>query len=425
VGAAWAGVALALGGLALGPNRVVAATLWGLYVSFVNVGQVFWGFGWELLLLETGFLTIWLAPGLGVDTLRADRPPSAPILWLFRWLGFRLMFGAGLIKLRGDACWRELSCLDSHFETQPLPNPLSPWFHRLPEGLHHAMVGWNHVVELIVPFLLFGPRPVRTVAALVVVQFQLTLILSGNLAFFNWLTIVVALSGIDDRFWARLLPRGLVGRATAAETAAVEVPPRRRWLDGAVVLLVAVLSVQPVLNLLSPQQRMNASFDRWKLVNTYGAFGSVGRTRDELVLEGQAEAGGEWRAYELPCKPGALDRRPCFVAPFQLKLDWQIWFAAMQRPGDHPWLLRWMILLLRGESAATALLAEDPFEGRAPHAVRARLYTYRFAPADSPDWWERSLQREWLPPLSLDDPAVDELIRRMGWDDLAEPRRAD
>lgn len=427
--AAWTGVALSLLGLVVGPNAPLAAALWLLYLSIVNVGQVFWGFGWELMLLESGFLTIWLAPALSPRLYRTGAaPPPSGIVWLYRWLVFRLMLGAGLIKLRGDECWRALTCLDTHFETQPLPNPLSPWFHRLPPWLHHGMVGWNHVIELLVPWFLLAPRPWRTVAALLTIQFQLTLLLSGNLSFFNALTIVVCLACVEDGAWRRVLPRGLVAAADAAragaERAAREAGPTEWgeapagvWVRRGVVLLVAVLSVQPVLNMLSPDQRMNAAYDRWKLVNTYGAFGSVGAVRDELVVEGR-RGDGPWLSYELPCKPGDTRRRPCVLSPLQRKLDWQIWFAAMQAPADHPWMLRWLIRLLRGDASARALLAVDPFPDTPPDQLRVEHYHYRFAPAGSDAWWEREYVGPWLPPLSLDDPRVQGLIERMGWEDL-------
>jgi hypothetical protein len=189
----------------------------------------------------------------------------------------------------------------------------------------------------------------------------------------------------------------------------------------ALAALVAFLSVRPVLNLISPGQVMNTSFDRFALVNTYGAFGSVGRERDEIIFEGtsdeQPSPASEWRAYEFPCKPGDPQRRPCIVSPFQPRLDWQIWFAAMATPEQYPWTLHFVWKLLTGDRGVLRLLANDPFPAAPPRWVRARFYRYRFAdPGDtSGAWWTRELLGDWLPPLSAQDPRLRELLIRRGW----------
>lgn len=403
---AWVGVVLSAGVLAGLASAPLLGVLWGLYLSFVNVGQVWYGYGWEILLLEAGFLAIWLVPWVDPRPFPA-LPTPVPVLWLFRWLLFRLMWGAGLIKLRGDDCWRALTCLDTHFETQPLPNPLSPWFHGLPAGVHAAMVAWNHVVELVVPFLCFGPRWLRPWVGVVLLQFQLTLALSGNLSFLNWLTMVLCLSLFEDEHLRRVIP-WLRGRGRPGTT-----PRVRRLLTAAVVGLVAVLSVRPMANLLSPDQAMNRSFDRWHLVNTYGAFGSVGDTRYEVVLQG-SEDGLVWRDYEFPCKPGDPGRRPCVIAPFQPRLDWQIWFAAMQAPSQNLWLVHLMDGLLRGEPLATRLLSTVPFPG-APRWIRAERYRYHFARAGEPGWWVRERVGTYVRAMQVDDPLLVDLREENGW----------
>jgi lipase maturation factor len=239
--------------------------------------------------------------------------------------------------------------------------------------------------------------------------FQTMLLLSGNLSFLNWLTIVPILSCFDDALLRRVLPQRLVARAGRAAAEAT----RSRGQEIATLGLagvVALLSIGPVANLLSPAQAMNRSFDPLELVNTYGAFGSVGRVRHEIVLEGTDESeigpATRWREYELPCKPGDVRRRPCVVSPYQPRLDWQIWFAAMATPAEHPWMLGLVSKLLHGDAAVRGLLASDPFPERPPRWIRARLYRYRFAPPGSDAWWERTLEGEWLPPLSADDPRL-------------------
>lgn len=406
--AAWVGLVLSVGVLLGYTHALVQFTLWVIYLSFCNAGQVWYGYGWELLLLEAGFLAIFLAPVRSVRLSGYASPTPVAVLWLYRWLAARLMLGAGLIKLRGDPCWTELTCLDSHFETQPLPNPFSWYFHHLPDPLLHAMTAWNHVVELGVPWLFLGPRAFRRVAAALTIHFQLVLILSGNLSFFNWLSIVLCFAAVDDGWLSRLRgapppARSPVGRA-------------RAWASGVLVVLIAGLSARPVANLLSPGQQMNASFSAWRLVNTYGAFGSVGRERYEVVLEG-SDDGVSWKAYEFPFKPGDPERAPPFVAPFQPRLDWQTWFAAQQEPSENLWLLHLAWKLLHARPEARLLLSVDPFPHHPPRYVRAEHYQYWFTEPGERGWWHRERRGTWFRPLTADDPVLVQLAADQGWSD--------
>lgn len=401
----YAGLALSLCVLAGATNSLLMAILWALYLSIVHVGQVFYGYGWEILLLETGFLAIFLCP---IASLRPFPPHTAPlpVIWLLRWLCFRVMFGAGLIKMRGDACWEDLTCLVYHYETQPLPNPISPWLHHMPGWFHTCGVLVNHVVELIVPFGLFAPRPVRIAAGLIVVAFQMTLIVSGNLSFLNWLTIATALASLDDRFLRRLIP------IAERETAPYKPHTVAAWVLFAIVV---VLSVSPVMNMLSYRQAMNTSFDRLHLVNTYGAFGSVTRVRHEVILEGSYD-GRRWREYELPCKPGDPDRPPCLRAPYHYRLDWQLWFASFRDYEREPWIVHLIAKLLRGERTIMTLFANDPFPDRPPRYVRAMLYRYEMRRPTERGWWRREAVEEYIRPLSRDDPDLREFLQAYGWD---------
>jgi hypothetical protein len=418
--AAWTGVALSVPVVLGMADGVLLAALWFLYMSFVHVGQVFYGYGWEILLLEAGFLAIFLCPWISLKPLPSGTPPPLPVIVLLRWLVFRVMFGAGLIKLRGDPCWRDLTCLFYHYETQPIPNPLSWYFHHTPAFFHRLEVLWNHVVELVAPFFVFGPRRARLVAGCLLVAFQVTLILSGNLSWLNYLTIAVIVSCFDDRFLGRLLPRRFRARVDALDVAA-RASLARVVVTWALVALVAWLSVNPVLNLLSARQVMNTSFDRFDLVNTYGAFGTIGRKRYQVILEGTYDtAPGEstrWLEYEFKCQPGDLMRRPCVVSPYHYRIDWQIWFAAMSEIRRQPWLVHLAYLLLRDDPGARALLGSDPFDHGPPRYIRAELYEYRFTRPGEPTgaWWERERVGPYLPPISLDDPGLRDLVRRQGW----------
>jgi len=416
---AWVGVGLSLVVLAGYANSVMMAALWALYMSFVHVGQDWYGYGWEFQLLETGFLAIFLVPLLDGRPF-PRRPPPAPVVWLYRWLIFRIMLGAGLIKIRGDQCWRDLTCLYYHYETQPIPNPLSRTFHFLPHWAHQACCLFNHVVELGLPWFVFGPRLARHIAGALMLYFQVMLILSGNLSFLNYLTIVPILACFDDTLLRVLLPRRLVAAAGAAAAAARPSWPLRAAAV-ALVATVAFLSIDPVRNLMSEHQAMNRNFNRLDLVNTYGAFGSVGRKRGAIIFEGTEDesvtGATRWREYRFKYAPVDPDRRPRIVAPFQPRLDWQIWFASMSTPERYPWTLHLVWKLLHNDPGALSLLDDNPFPERPPRFIRARYDRFEFAPPGNATgaWWRRTTLGLWLRPLSADDPPLRRFLAIYGW----------
>ena len=397
---AWAGAALAaalaagLGdAVPLGASMLAWAVLWALYLSIVNTGQLWYGFGWESLLLEAGFLAIFLG--------NAATPPPVLVLWLL----LRVEFGAGLVKLRGDRCWRDLTCLRYHHETQPMPGPLSWFFHHLPDPLHRAEVVGNHVAQLAAPLALLAPQPVASVAAGVVIATQLWLVASGNFAWLNWLTIVIAMAAVDTSLTGRVLPLPAPGHLA----------PAPAWYQGlviAVTVAVVLLSYRPARNLLSRRQLMNATFDPLHLVNTYGAFGTITRSRYELVIEGTAEPAltpaTRWREYEFKGKPGDPRRLPRQIAPYHLRLDWLMWFAALSPEYAGPWLRPLLHRLLAADPDILRLLRASPFRGERPTFVRVRQYRYRFASwrelRRTGSWWEREPAGELVAPLSLREP---------------------
>ncbi|WP_102418982.1 lipase maturation factor family protein [Mycobacterium sp. 4858] len=368
-------------------------TLWVLYLSIVNVGQTWYSFGWESLLLETGFLMIFLGNN--------HVAPPLLTLWMARLLLFRVEFGAGLIKLRGDPCWRDLTCLYYHHETQPMPGPLSWFFHHLPKPLHRIEVAGNHFSQLVVPFGLFAPQPVASIAAAVIVVTQLWLVASGNFAWLNWVTILLACSAIDDSWF------GLVGLPHRPAFSATPL-----WFVVLVVAFAAAvlfMSYWPVRNMLSSRQRMNMSFNSFHLVNTYGAFGSIGRVRREVVIEGTEEVHlttqTVWKEYEFKGKPGAVRRLPRQWAPYHLRLDWLMWFAAISPAYAQPWLTPFLQRLLRNDRPTLRLLRHNPFPDSPPRYVRAQLYEYRFTtPAElrrERAWWHRTLIGGYIRPMAL------------------------
>ncbi|XP_037588170.1 lipase maturation factor 1 isoform X3 [Cebus imitator] len=334
------------------------------------------------------------------------------------------MLGAGLIKIRGDQCWRDLTCMDFHYETQPVPNPMAYYLHRSPWWFHRFETLSNHFIELLVPFFLFLGRRACVVHGVLQILFQAVLIVSGNLSFLNWLTMVPSLACFDDATLGFLFPSGpgsLKDRVLQLqrETRGARPEPRfssavRRAANVSLGVLLAWLSVPVVLNLMSSRQVMNTSFNPLRIVNTYGAFGSVTKERTEVVLQGTASPNASapdavWEDFEFKCKPGDPSRRPCLISPYHYRLDWLMWFAAFQTYEHNEWILRLAAKLLAGDTAALSLLAHSPFEGRPPPRwVRGEHYQYKFSRpggshAAQGKWWVRKRIGAYFPPLGLEE----------------------
>jgi lipase maturation factor len=406
---AWTGIVLSAAALAgfseRGPvwiSIVVWLVLWFLYLSIVNVGQKFYGFGWESMLLEAGFFTAFMGP-------KWMTPSLIPVL-ILRWMLFRTELGAGLIKLRHDRCWRELTCLFYHYETQPLPNPLSWYFHRLPRIMHRFAVLFSHFVQVIVPFGLFAPQPFAAIAGGLIIFHQLWLIVSGNYSWLNWLTVALGITAFSDSALVKAIP--LVVAATMPR------PLPFNIVLYALAAAAAALSVQPALNLFAKKQLMNYSYNPFHLVNTYGAFGSVTKNRYEIVLEGTVEPilneRTPWKEYGFKAKPGDPERIPPQIAPYHLRLDWLMWFLPFSVmvtetrilvPGYEVWFMRLVQKLLEGDAATLKLLRGNPFSEQRPFFVRALFYEYRYTTwrerRESGSWWTRRLIDIYLPPVSL------------------------
>ncbi|HEY5391529.1 MAG TPA: lipase maturation factor family protein, partial [Hanamia sp.] len=417
--AAWIGFILSCIVVAGYANVPLLTILWFLYMSFVHVGQEWYGYGWEIQLTETGFLAIFLCPLLDMQPF-PKHPPPMPIIVLFRWLIFRIMLGSGLIKIRGDEIWRNGTALYYHFETQPIPGPLSRWFHFLPHVVLKTGVWFNFLAELFAPLFVFGPRLARQIAGVLIILFQFTIILSGNLSFLNWLTIVPALACLDDGFWEKVLPKRIVKKAKSAELQSTPSHPMliTAWV---VTVIVGLLSIQPAFNLLSPGQVMNTSYDPLDLVNTYGAFGIVGEERLNVIFEGTMDENpgdsADWKPYIYRGLPVVLNERPPQVAPYQLHLDWQMWFASMSTPDEYPWTLNLIWKLLHNDPNAVNLFKKNPFPTKPPRYIRAVLYRYSFAKAGNPNglWWNREKISIWILPISANDPDLLHILKQENW----------
>lgn len=372
-------------------SMLIWFSLWVIYLSFVNIGGTFYAFGWEALLLEAGFLAVFLGS--------SDTKVPVLIIWLLRWLLFRLMFGAGLIKIRGDGCWRDLTCMFYHYETQPLPNPLSWYFHHLPKFAHKGSVLFNHLVELVVPWGYFFPGIIAGVCGVFTIVFQALLIASGNFSWLNYLSIVLAVPCFNDAMlsFVPITPPPVLNDYKVHHT-----------LVYGLAILVACLSIKPAVNLVSSRQLMNASFDPLRLVNTYGAFGSITKVRREIVIEGTDDPAADttnWREYGFKAKPGDVERIPPLIAPYHLRLDWLMWFAAMSDRVHDRWFVTLIEKLLEGDAATLGLIRHNPFPDEPPASIRAILYEYRFTSpgerAETGAVWTRKKLGVYMPRVAL------------------------
>jgi predicted DCC family thiol-disulfide oxidoreductase YuxK len=374
------------------------------YLSLAIAGQTFLSFQWDILLLETGFLSLFLAPWRLWFTKINEPAVSRAALFLFKLLLFKLMLMSGVVKLTsGDDCWWNLTALDYHYWSQPLPTVFGWWADKSPEWFKHFSVAFCLGIEIIVPFFIWAPRRPRLIAAGLMIFLQVVIALTGNYCFFNLLTIALCLLLIDD---------AALGRKYAT------VRDRRYGCRLSILAAVIVIIVTLPINawLIFTAFKPDAEWPRFlvpiygrmeplRIVNGYGLFRVMTKDRDEIVIEGSAD-GIDWLPYEFKWKPGDVMRAPGWCAPHQPRLDWQMWFAALGTPRENPWLGRLIVRLLQGSPSVSGLLAKNPFPREPPRYVRAMFYRYRFTTSrehrQTGAWWKREELREYLPTVSLD-----------------------
>lgn len=389
--------------------------LWLIYLSLCTVGAQFLSFQWDILLLETGLLAIFFAPWqwLPRHPLR-ETPPSRLVIWLLRWLLFKLMFQSGSVKLVHDqnGVWHNKTALDYHFETQPLPTWIGWYAHQLPHWIHRSDVWVMFVIELGVPFLIFFPRRPRQLACLAFIALQLFIMLTGNYGFFNLLTIVLCIILLDDAALQKCLPRNWCACSPAISQPGA---PFRRALRGLLLAMlvgaVALTSyvqffltfeIRPWLpSALIPVYLWLEPFHSF---SNYGLFADMTTLRPEIIIEGSYD-GKNWLAYEFKYKPGDLDQRPRFVEPYHPRLDWQMWFAALGNYQNNPWIVNLCVRLMQGSPQVLALLDKNPFPKKPPKYLRATLYLYHFTDTTerrkTGNWWKRRPALIYLPEISL------------------------
>jgi predicted DCC family thiol-disulfide oxidoreductase YuxK len=400
-------------GVAAGPALALA---WAGYLSLVTVGRDFLSFQWDILLLEAGFLAMFLAPWCPLEPPWRSGSPAASgtVLWLGRWLLFRLMFLSGAVKLlSGDPNWRNLTALQYHYWTQPLPTPPAWYAAQLPAGFQKLSVLMVFVLELVIPFLVLAPRRLRLAGATVIAGFEVLIGFTGNYAFFNLLTIMLCVLPVDDSFWRRCLPKRMVQKITAERPAGVLAPAGRvaRVALAAVILIISVSEMVITFGHVDALPGLARRIVDWQspycLANSYGLFAVMTTSRIEIVVEGSSD-GQSWLPYEFKYKPGDTRRAPPWVEPHQPRLDWQMWFAALGTYQQNRWFVNFMIRLLEGAPEVTALLEQNPFPDAPPHYIRAMAYDYHFtdlaARRNTGDWWRRELKGSYFPIASLRGP---------------------
>jgi predicted DCC family thiol-disulfide oxidoreductase YuxK/uncharacterized membrane protein YphA (DoxX/SURF4 family) len=397
---------LLLFGIAPAP---VLFLLWCLYLSLTTICSPFLNFQWDILLLETGFLAVFFAPWQWVERPSRQSAPSSLALWLLRWLLFRLMLESGCVKLlSGDISWWNLTALRVHYETQPLPTWIGWYAHQLPAGVQAACTFVLLFIELAAPALIFAGRRARLTAAGCFVLLQVLILLTGNYTFFNWLTILLCVPLLDDdvlkpRRLPSVVPETLPFRPRCARW------PRLIWWP--IALVIALVTFMGLLRTLrvaerwpAPALALYAWLEPLRSFNNYGLFAVMTQTRPEIIVEGSND-GRDWRAYEFKYKPGDLKRRPRFVAPFQPRLDWQMWFAALGGPRENLWFLNFEMRLLENSPQVLALMGRNPFPKAPPKYIRAQLYEYHFTDTATRratgHWWRREYKGAWFPPFAL------------------------
>ncbi len=393
----------------------VSFLLWASYLSLAVICREFLSFQWDALLLETGFLAIFFAPMKLRPGLSTESPPSFIVLWLLRLLLFKLVFSSGVVKLMSDdPTWRDLTALIYHYETQPLPTWTSWYADQLPIWFQKASAVLMFFIELVVPFLIFAPRRLRFLGCGAIVAFQLLIMATGNYCFFNLLAIALCILLLDDKVLPRLLREKIFGLKNDNQAPTFMVNRSRRLPKLVTVpIAVIIISITTVLffrmfqvdiDLPAPISKLVRAAAPFRSVNSYGLFAVMTTSRPEIIVEGSQD-GETWLPYEFKYKPGDLKERPRFVEPFQPRLDWQMWFAALSSYENNPWFINFSVRLLQNSSEVLALLKKNPFPHAPPRYIRAVVYDYRFTDFTEKraegTWWQREFKGLYCPILSL------------------------
>lgn len=382
---------------------------WAFYLSIITAGQNFMSFQWDNLLVEAGFLAIFLAPWQIRPSIISNESPPRLMIWLFRWLVFRLMFASGMVKLlSGDETWHGLTAMTFHYETQPIPNLIAWFMHQLPFEFHQFETAFTLFFEIVIPIFFFAPRRLRHIAGGLTILLQVLIFVTGNYTYFNLLTIVLCISLFDDRLLKRIMPSFVKSQLTDF----VSLSRLHHMVLIIGVMIVGSLSIvhfgRQIFQVEFPAQVVE-TVDRFRplrLVNTYGLFARMTTERPQIIIEGSRD-GEEWKVYGLRYQPQALSDMPIFVAPHQPRLEWQLWFAALGNYENNRWFVSFMRRLLEGSSDVNALIGDNPFPDDPPRFVRARRYDYHFSDWETlnatGEWWQREFRDDYIPTIGLEN----------------------
>lgn len=393
-------------GVALVPTLTL---LWFFYLSLTIAGSVafapFLSFQWDSLLLEVGFLSLFFAPlQLRPQKLSQETPPCPYVLFLLWWVLFRLTFCSGFLKIvGGDASWQNLTALTYHYNTQPL-TPWTAWYlYQFPLAFHQLSVLVVLVIQLIAPLFLFIPQYGRLCASVAMIFLQITILLTGNYAFFNWLAIALCLLGIEDRYWKKSFD--FLRRKPSIYVSVVPPQPINKPSSRSTRIAIGITFFIAFLGFLRgfvPSASQNLLFrpflevtTAFRMINSYGLFVHMTKQRPELIIEGSFDQ-KEWKAYEFRWKVGDVFRKPSFVAPYHPRLDWQMWFAALGNYKKNVWFLKLLQRLLQNEPETLALLEKNPFSEQPPRYLRVLCYDYQLSDfttrKQTGAWWIRTYQ---------------------------------
>lgn len=374
--------------LLLGINEIIGlrftsflwAVLWILFLSFVNSGGVFFKPGWDKILVESGFVAIFLGT-LGVQTQEV-------VIWLFRWILFRMMLGSAIVKIRGDQKWTDLSALTHHFETQPFPGPFSWHIHNLPDKLLRVLTATVTILMFVLPFLYFLPQPYAAIAGSITVLIQFSIIVGGNYAWLNFLTIFLAVSTFNDEILYSIL--GISSELSMA------VPHPNTEAISLIGLLVFLLSLPAILNFFTKNPVQNMSYNPLHIGNSYGAFPWVAESRKEIIIKGTKSKdvkSAEWQEYRFKGKSEGINKRPPQLAPYHYIFEYMLFFLAHNKIDRTMWFEKFIFKLLDNDAKVLGLFSENPFDSEGPNHVKADLYRYEFTKPEELEskgnYWKR------------------------------------
>jgi lipase maturation factor 1 len=402
--------------------RAALAVSFICFLSFVSASQDFSSYQSDGMILEAGFVSLFFAPPGFWPGLGRANPPSRASLYLLRWEWFCIYFGSGVGKMAGgDPSWRNFTAMDDYYQNGPLPTWIGWYVQHLPHWFHASAVFYTLAVELPLVLMLFLPRRFRIALLCIVTPFEISIILTANYAFLNYLVLFLGVLLLDDRVIEWIVPlriRALVDRKTAPAPALTSqtLSSRAEWRARLAPVRMTIAGICLGLILYStgaqlvwkkfpgvpfPQKpvQMLAPF---RIAESYGLFESMTHQRYEIEFQGSPD-GITWTPYPFRYKPQDVNRPPGIYAPYQPRFEWNLWFASLGNWKQYRFVLFTEERLLLSEPGVLSLFASNPFAGAPPKQVRAVIYQYWFTDMktkrEQGTWWRRELLGNYAPVL--------------------------